>query len=194
MEQSPKSGPSTDSATVQHKRAPTRLIAWLAGAIVAIGAVAGGLNAIVDSTKTASHALGAVSPTERFQRALTKNCHSYAARIAAIDHRFDPSLPKIAKRRVDLQVQLIRRISRMRAPDTETRDSVQLYLAPMRLLTEFGYHRAARIPTTLGLAQDNLNAWFTPSPKAKDLMSQAKAAASDLRAPACGDAVLLWAV
>jgi hypothetical protein len=64
--------------------------------------------------------------------------------------------PEVAKRRVDLQVQLIRQISRMKAPNSETRDSVQLYLAPMRMLTEFGYQRAATIPTTLGLVQDNL--------------------------------------
>ena len=171
-----------------------RFIAWLAGAIVAVGAVAAGINAIVDSAQTASDALAKRSPTERFERELATTCRSSAAKIAGIDHRFDPSLPKIAERRVHLQDRLIQRISHMNAPDTETRDSVQLYLAPMRLLTQFGHERAARIPRGLGMAQDNLNRWFKPSPKAKDLMTQAKAAATDLRAPPCGDAVLLWAV
>jgi len=170
------------------------VIAWLAGATVAVGGVATGINAIVDSAKTAGGALATPGPAEKFARELTNVCLPAAARISGIDHQFDPSLPKIARRRVDLQVELIERVSRMKPPDSTTRAYVQLYVAPTRALTEFGYNRAEEIPTTLGFAQVNLNKWFKPSPEAEDLMGRAKDAARKLRAPACGDDVLLWAV
>lgn len=170
----------------------SRAAKTVVAAIITASALAAAIITLVNfgdqASTTATKRFG---PVAKFQRTLDHTCRLYAGELAQmVSHR---TLRALALSRVRVQSDLIQTIDGMKPPTHDVAIAISLYLAPLRMLTTFGYHRAQRVPSVnMSGGQSGLNLYFNPSVKARYFMTQAKEAAHELEAPACSNSVLLW--